>query len=205
MTILAEEEGVVPTLTQMRLPRWVLLEIAGKIGGERANVAPHEPKQVAGYETWRWGTRYFREDQTLRELGWIACDKDQVDGIRNHDLGLKLVVCSTNGNTGDVLRSPRNLSPRGPASRRLIEQNAQQLAFEFAEEERPLDLWYFCVHASNRFISAEVSRPIAEVSGLITGFSDRIIVAKPGDIPGIRTISVTEDFAEIPKPSVTRR
>ena len=41
--VFADETAVVPLLTQMRLPRWVLLEMAEKIGGERANVAAHEP------------------------------------------------------------------------------------------------------------------------------------------------------------------
>lgn len=60
--IFVDEAVVVPLLTRMKLPRWVLLEMATKIGGERANVAPTEPPQVAGFETWRWGTRFFRED-----------------------------------------------------------------------------------------------------------------------------------------------
>jgi len=67
-----DETTVVPMLTKMKLPRHVLLELANKIGGERANVAEHEPSNVVGFETWRWGTRLAREDKTLSGLGWVC-------------------------------------------------------------------------------------------------------------------------------------
>jgi hypothetical protein len=203
--VFADETAVVPLLTQMRLPRWVLLEMAEKIGGERANVAAHEPPQVAGFETWRWGTRYFREDQTIKEAGWLLCEEDQVSGIRHPELGIKLVVCSTNSNTGDLLKAPKNLSIRGPASCRLIGKNTGQMKFGFIPNDPSYDLWYYCIHLSEKFISIEVSRPTSEVAGVITDFSDRIIVAKPGEIPGIRRVVVAEDFADVPKPQVSRR
>jgi hypothetical protein len=64
-----DEVEVIPLLVRMLIPRWVLLEIASKIAGERANVAECEPPPVAGYEVWRWGTRFCRADETLRENG----------------------------------------------------------------------------------------------------------------------------------------
>jgi hypothetical protein len=180
------------------------MEIAEKIGGERANVAPHEPPQVPGFETWRWGTRFFREDQTLKDAGWVLCDADQVSGVRHHETGIKLVVCSTNTNTGNPEKPPKNLSVRGPASCKLIGKNSGQMTFGFDVDRPEYDLWYYCIHLSEHFISIEISRPDAENAGLITNFSDRIIVAKPGEIPGIRRVTVPEDFAELPKPKVSR-
>jgi hypothetical protein len=199
-----DETVVVPLLTQMRLPRWVLLDLASKIGGERANVAAHEPPPVAGFETWRWGTRYFREDQTLKDFGWLLCEEDQVSGIRNAELGIKLVVCSTDANTG-TLKTPHNVTERGPASRRLIGRNTGQMKLGFIKDEPRVDLWYYCLHLSEKYISIEVSRPNFEIGGFVTSFSDRIIVAKPGEIPGIRRIVVPEDFAVVPKPQVSRK
>jgi hypothetical protein len=200
-----EETVVVPLLTRMRLPRWVLLELASKVAGERANVAGHEPPNVAGFETWRWGTRFCREDKTLRDLEWLLCDRDQVEGIRNDALGIKLVVCNTDANTG-TLRSPRNLAERGPASCRLIAKNSGQMKLGFARDDEPRnELWYFCSHFCDDFISIEISRPDLEIGGFVTSFSDRIIVAKPGEIPGVRKIIVPQDFADVPKPQVSRK
>jgi hypothetical protein len=203
--VYTDETAVVPLLTKLRLPRWVLLELASKIAGERANVAECEPANVAGFETWRWGTRFCREDRTLKELGWELCDRDQVSGIRNQAVGIKLVVCNTDTNTGNPLRSPRNLAERGPASCRLIGNNTAQTKLGFIEDENYDDLWYFCSYYCERFISLEISRPTSEMGGIITAFSDRIIVAKPGEIPGIRRFVVPEEFADVPKPQVTRK
>ncbi|QBR70982.1 hypothetical protein CU048_06465 [Beijerinckiaceae bacterium] len=203
--IFVEETEVVPLLTKMRLPRWVILELASKVAGERANVTDEEPTPVRGYETWRWGTRYAREDKALKSLEWELCDKHQVSGIRNEALGIKLVFCNTDSNTGNIAKAPKNLSEKGPSSCRLIGYNGRQLVMNFIEKEELDDLWYFCVAFSKESILIEISRPDSESAGVITNFSHRIIVARPGEIPGIRKIIVPQDFADVPKPPVTRK
>ena len=205
MRIHLDEAVVVPMLARMRLPRHVLLDLATKIGGERANVADYEPSNVVGFETWRWGTRFFREDDSLKKLGWTICDRDQVAGIRHAQLGIKLVCCGTDGNTG-TSKPPKNLSERGTNSRKLIGMNSGQFKMEFVEDEEPRDdLWYYCCHFSEKHISIEVSRPTSEIGGFVTAFSDRIIVAQPGEIPGTRKFAVPQEFAEIPKPKISRK
>lgn len=205
MAVYVDEAVVVPLLTKMRLPRWVLLELASKVAGERANVTDDDPPTIAGHESWRWGTRFSREDKTLKDLGWIACEKDQVSGIRNDALGIKLVVCNTDANTGNQFKPPKNLSEKGPASCKLIKKNSGQTQMHFIKEEKKDDLWYLCQYFSDQHITIELSRPDAEMGGIISNFSDRIIIAKPGEIPGIRRISVPQDFAEVPKPKVSRK
>jgi hypothetical protein len=71
---------VVPMLTKMKLPRHVLLDLASKIGGERANVADHEPSNVVGFETWRWGTR-MRKRPAGAGLGRQAAGIERAQGI----------------------------------------------------------------------------------------------------------------------------
>jgi hypothetical protein len=204
MALFVEETVVVPMLAKMRLPRHTMLDLATKIGGERANVREHEPANVIGFETWRWGTRFFREEEGLKELGWSLCDRDQVAGIRNSDLGIKLVCCGTDPNTGTE-KSPKNLSERGSSSRKLIEMNSDQMKMEFVKDEPRDDLWYYCSYFCDKFISLEISRPISEIGGFITKFSDRIVIAKPGEIPGIRRFTVPQEFADVPKPQVFRK
>jgi hypothetical protein len=203
-SVYADETIIVPLLTKMKLPRWVLLEIGSKTAGERANVATYEPPPVAGFETWRWATRFFREDKTLRESGWLLCEADQVSGIRNAELGIKLVACTTDANTGS-LKAPKNVTEKGPASCRLIGLNTGQMKLGFVHDEPKDDLWYYCLYLSEQYISIELSRPNSELGGFITSFSDRIIIAKPGEISGIRRVVVPEDFADVPKPQVSRK
>jgi hypothetical protein len=206
--IYSEYPVVLPLLNRMRLERQTLIDIGIKVGGERANVADCEPPQVAGFETWRWGTRFLREDEALKVLEWEACEQDQVSGIRNPKLGIKLVVCATNINTGNPhpSKQPKNIKDRGPASRRLIHQNTRQIPFGFMPPDDPKDeLWYYCLHLSQQHIGIEISRPTDEYEGYITDFSHRIIIAKPGDIPGMRKFQVPEEFAHVPRPQASRK
>ena len=207
-TVYATDPVVVPLLTRMRLPRRNMIDIAIRVGGERANVREYEPKPVAGFETWRWGTRFFREEEALKDLEWEICEGDQVSGIRNAKVGIKLVVCATNVNTGDPdpYKQPKNLSDRGPASCRLIHRNTGQMKLGFMPPDDPTDeLWYYCLHLSEQHIGIEISRPTDEFNGQITDFSDRIIIAKPGEIPGIRKFRVPEEFADVPRPQAFRK
>lgn len=203
--VFKEETEVVPLLTKMHLPRWVILEIAGQVAGERANVSSYDAPPVIGFETWRWGTRFSREHAELGQLGWEVCEEDQVSGIKNDALGLKLVFCNTDSNTANPKRSPKNANEKGPASCRLIGRNSGQKSLFPVEPEKANELWYLCCHFSDESICIEVSRPSNEVGGIITAFSDRIIVAKPGEIPGTRRTIVPQDFAEVPKPKVIRK
>jgi hypothetical protein len=66
-------------------------------------------------------------------------------------------------------------------------------------------LWYLCCYFCDAYVSIEISCPSSEANGFVTGFSDRIIVAKPFEIPGIRRDAVPQDFADVPKPKVTRK
>jgi hypothetical protein len=197
---------VVPLLTKMKLRREVLLDIASKTAGERANVEPTEPPPVIGFETWRWATRFLREEKAVQDDGWTICEQDQVSGIRNAALRIKLIACTTDENTGNPNRRPKNVTEKGPAQCRLIARNWGQIdLFGPAKEEPRDEIWYYCLHASEKCISLEISRPDSVVSGMIANFSDRIILAQPGDIPGIRRIVVPEDFADVPKPQVSRK
>ena len=43
----------------------------------------------------RWCTRFLRDDQRLKKLGWLPCKHSQVDGIRNDDLEMKVAFMNT--------------------------------------------------------------------------------------------------------------
>jgi hypothetical protein len=205
-----EEAEVVPWLDRIRLPRDVMLGIFEATLGERANVTESDPLTTPGTETWRWGTRFCRDNPELRKLGWIACRKHQLDGIRNDELGIKLVVCNTDSFTGVVSKSPRNIAEKGSVACKLIAKNSGQGSFSFIEPDTSdaakYDFWYFCLYASDRSVAAEISRPDSIVANIIRNFSDRIIICKPGDRPGLRLPDpVPEDFAEVEKPKLIRK
>ena len=210
----SQDIHVLSLLGRMKLPKSALLDVLNKTAGERANVRGTDPKSAAGYETWRWGTRFLREDAELAELGWVQCEHGQVEGIRHDELRIKLVICSMDKNTGnpDPEKMPRNVRERGPAARKLIERNHGQMVLGFMEapSSDPIDdydFWYFGVRIGDDFITAEVSRPDSVTEKFyIEHYSDRIIIAKPGDLDGLRRRdAIPEDFAAIEKPALRRK
>ncbi len=208
-----EPYDVVPRLNELLLPIDRLVEVLERAAGERANVNDSDPITTPGTEMWRWATRFIREDITLRELGWVACRHGQIDGIRHDELKMKLVVINTDAATGMPSKMPINCADKGPAAEKAIENNARwaqmSLFGEEVEEVDPIslyDFWYFCVHASEKHVSGEVSRPDSMVARTIRNFSERLIVAKPGDMPGLRRPEpVPEDFAAVEKPTIVRK
>ena len=211
--VLYEPYEVVSRLSELHLPLEQMLEILGQAAGERANVTISDPITTPGTEMWRWATRFLRDDRRLQELGWIKCRHNQIDGIRNDTLEMKLAVITTDACTGMLSKMPRNCADKGPAAERFIKNNIKRdQGSLFGDEDGrddPIanyDFWYFCVHASAKYVSGEISRPDAIVNKSIRSFSERVIVCKPGDMPGIsRRDPVPEDFAEIEKPTIIRK
>lgn len=207
-----EPLDVGPRLDELLLPMAQLIDVLESAAGERANVTNSDPITTPGTEMWRWGTRFLRENPVLRDLGWVACRHNQIDGIRHDELKMKVVVINTDAATGMPSKQPQNCADKGPAAERAIENNFkrdQMSLFGREPEDDPIasyDFWYFCAHASDKYVSGELSRP-NEMSGrTIRNFSERLIVAKPGDMPGLRRPEpVPEDFAKIEKPTLLRK
>ena len=205
---------VLPLLSGMKLPKASMLDVLSKTAGERANVRTTDPNSAAGYETWRWAIRFLREDTELAKLGWVQCDHGQVEGIRNDELRIKLVPCSMDKHTGDPApeKMPRNVRERGPAAKKMIVRNGRQVVMDFMEGPSPdpiddYDFWYFGIRISDDYVTAEISRPDSVTDkGFIEHYSSRIIVAKPGDLDGLRVRdAVPEDFAAIDAPAIRRK
>ena len=64
--ILIEDFEVIPRLTQLGLPKDIVLDIFDKAVGDRARVNASDPAATAGNEMRRWLTRYLRDDPRLK-------------------------------------------------------------------------------------------------------------------------------------------
>ena len=210
--LLIEDHEVLPRCGELALPKEVMLDILDKAAGERARVNSNDPVSTSGNEMRRWLTRYLREDLRLRELGWVLCSHDQLEGIRNDQLRIRLVPMNTDAHAGNPSKSPTSISDKGPCAQRVIasnEQRRQREMFALPEDTDPLanyDFLYFCCHASDISLSAEISRPSGLKAGFVNSYSERIILCKPGEKPGLRVPKVVvEEFAEVEKPSIVRK
>ncbi len=212
--VLIEDIQVLPQLAEWRLPKEVLLDILDRAAGERANVSASDPLNTGGMEMRRWCTRYLRDEDALKSLGWVTCAHNQVEGIRNDELKLKIVMLNTDSRTGIPSKEPMSVAEKGPAAEKLIKANESRLQMGLFDEQlesssdpiSEYEFLYFCVHASERYISAEVSRPVGMTAGFVSSYSKRVILVQPGEKPGLRRVDpVPEDFAEVEKPTLVRK
>lgn len=211
--ILIEDYDVVPRLVQLGLPKDIMLDILDQAAGERANVNGNDPVSTPGNEMRRWLTRFLREDVSLKDLGWVSCAHNQLEGVRNDDLKIKLVPLNTDAQAGMPSKSPISVSDKGPAAEKAIKNNEDRrqgrLFSEPESEPDPLDSYdflYFCVNASDKNLSAEISRPSGLVGGFVATYSERIVLCQPGEKPGLRRHDpVPEEFAEVELPTIARK
>ncbi len=209
-----QEFEVLPHLEAMSLPREVLLNIFDMALAEWANVNDDDPVETRLDEMRRWMTRYLRSDKRLRELGWTKCKHGKIEGIKHDAHRLKVAAVNTDARTGVISKIPSNVSKKGPQTKLLTDQNsavAEPDMFGYVKAicDDPVskyDFWCFCVHASDKSKSAEISRPIGFVDGFVRDFSTRVILLEPGQYTGRRKPEpVPEDFAAIEQPSISRR
>lgn len=211
--VLIEDFEVIPRLVEWGLPKDIMLDIFDQAAGDRANVTGSDPVSTPGNEMRRWLTRYLRDDQRLKALGWVACAHNQLEGIRNDKLKIKLVALNTDAQAGMPSKSPISVSDKGPAAEKAIKGNEDRRQGRLFPEPEPeadplsnYDFLYYCVHASDKSLSAEISRPSGLISGFVATYSERAILCHPGEKPGLRRPDpVPEDFAEIEKPTIIRK
>lgn len=213
LPVLFEDFEVVPRLIELGLPKDILLDILDRAAGERAHVNSNDPLNTPGNEMRRWLTRYLREDRRLQALGWVSCAHNQLEGIRNDELKRKIVALNTDARAGMPSKEPVSISDKGPAAERVIKRNEDRRQGRLFDDcDAPpdpyseYDFLYFCVHASDKALSAEVSRPSGLVSGFVAHYSERIVLSQPGNKPGLRRpMHVAEDFADVEKPAIIRK
>jgi len=209
--VLFSEIEVMSRLHQLRLPKDILQDVLDAAAGERANVNSSDPCGTAGLEMRRWTTRFLRTDQRVRELGWKVCRHRQIEGIRNDELKMKVAFMNTDKRTGMPQKSPASVSERGTIAELLINQNksaGQTEMFDLPPLDplQKYDFWYLCAFVNENQFAAELSRPIEITKGLVTDYSERIIIWQPGDKEGlVRPEPVAEDFAEIALPELKRK
>lgn len=209
--LLIEDFEVIPRCVELGLPKGIMLDILDRAAGERARVNRNDPVSTPGNEMRRWLTRYLREDTRLADLGWVSCAHEQLEGIKNDDLKIKLVPLNTDANAGMPLKSPISISDKGPSVERVIKGNedrrqGQMFALPAPDPIESYDFLYLCAHASDKSLSVEISRPSGLKAGFVNSYSERIILCQPGEKPGLRgPDSVPEDFAEIEKPAIVRK
>ena len=172
-----------------RLTKEQFLEIVEAMVRAKADCTPNDPPGSRGWSAYKMGTRRLREI-TLIEKGWEKDDTDQIPGVINKSLGVRIVVANTDDATGveEDGRNPQNRSQKGAATDRVV--HANQLSFIKALDDSlkvvplkkasapsgPMITWYVCTYGEGEEFRAEISCPKVIEDGYFADFYERIFL-----------------------------
>lgn len=181
-------------LNDFGIVRDQLIAIVHAMVAAKAECTDNDPPSAPGWSSWRHGTRRARE--IFRSKGWLKDDAG-LSTIVNHSLGMRIAVANTDDATGIASDevNPQNVSRKGAATDRAVDGNQKSLFRDLPPDEKIIPFvprerhtsayatYYVCVFGEGVEVRAEFSCPIKVVDGFFVGFSERIILVKPGEWP----------------------
>jgi len=186
-------------------PRWCLLEAVRAAVAGRASTTDNDARSAAGYNAWSFPTRRLREVYR-GSAGWDKFEENGVEGIIHPERKLKVVAVSTDEGTCDPDRSPRNRTPKGPATEKVIDLNNQLSLFPpgvLAAQQDGYQTWQLCTFDDGNDVRAELSCPVNFSGGRFLEFSERIFLIGPDEWQRI-AVNIQDVGADI-VPEVHRR
>jgi hypothetical protein len=177
--LLAAEPEAIELLRSMELEREALIEVVRFADRERSLCTGND---VRGFDLITVNGKAARG---LREIfcgkNWIKDETDNQAAIRNPRLGLRVIVCNFDENTGNELIDPTNRVAKGEASRSKTRCNSTGwlpgLPDIPAQEGAAIKTWVLGIYSQEAEpLRAEISLPAYFVGGRYTRFSTRIIL-----------------------------
>lgn len=184
--LLPSDPEAIELLRSMELDRDALIEVVRYADRERALCTAND---VRGFELIIANDKAARG---LREMfcgkSWIRDEKDNQAGMRNARLGLRVITCNFDHNTGNPLVDPTNRVVKGEASRAKTRCNATGwlpgLPDIPAQEGSDVKTWVLGIFSQEgEALRAELSLPASFVGGQYRRFTKRIILLTGGEDP----------------------
>jgi hypothetical protein len=182
-----------------------LLEVVRAVVAGRANSTDNNARSSGGFNAWDYGIRRAREVYRGHK-DWDKFEENGVEGIMNRRLKLKITVVSTDS-ACDPINSPRNRTPKGPATEKMIDLSVQGTLFPVEEAAETIDgyqFWEICVADDGNAVTAELSRPALFESKYLIKFSERIFLVEPGEWEKIGVVLPDASGSDI-EPAVRRK
>lgn len=177
-----------------------LIEVVEACVAARGGCTDNDPKSAPGYEAWRVGTRLLREIFLRKE--WEKYDLNGIEAIINHALKIRISLVNTDAGTGDISKSPRNRTLKGPATQKVTDLNNQAELpgipglGDGIGDEPGYEMWHLCVFDDGNLVRAELSCPIEFKSGFFVKFKERIFILGPGEWNDPDSRSKGRDFGQ---------
>lgn len=174
-------------LKELGVPEELLVESLQRGVAEKLTAEIFDPVTAGGYDLYRYTTRYIRKG--LQDKVWELSDSNNIALVRDPVKGTVVIVCSGDHQTGQVIGEP----PKTKRSKGDIFLEVSKIVDTdlFGEDEietrriaHPdakvwLFLHYHIVERDQQILRAELSRPLEAEGGLITRWSERIILHVP--------------------------
>lgn len=142
------------------------------------NTSPMESISAPGVNAWNKGTEALR-NALVPHGGWKVGRNLGIESAVNHDRQIQLIY--QNVRRACTFADPQPLSPRGPVSRRMINDGMADM-FDPApvDELRPKELsytvWLVCACHLDDNLAVEVSRPKRFDGAWYDGFHERVFI-----------------------------
>jgi hypothetical protein len=184
-----------------------LIDVIGASVAARARCTDNDAKSAPGFYAWNAATARLR--QIYRRQGWEKGDYNGIETIVSQDHRKMVAVMNTDSGTCDPLRSPRNRTPKGPASENIVDMNNQVEMFKREQMgpyvEPPFSLWYLCIHDRRGKVLAELSRPTEWNDRYIVGYGERIFILRDGEWAAVTIRATPDDGSQDFKIDVRRK
>ncbi len=170
-------------LRDLVLDRDPLIEVVRAAVAGRGNCTDNNPKSSPGFYAWDFAITELRRLYRGKD-GWDRFEENGVEGIVHHKRKLKITVVSTDFGTCDKLRSPRNRTPKGPATEKITDLNSQYELFPRSDIRRSEDgyqMYVICIFDDGAKVRAELSLPVRFLSNHFIKFSERIFLIGPDE------------------------
>jgi hypothetical protein len=165
-------------LSELRLSRKKLLEVAAIALTERSNATEFHCANAAGTFAYHYGTFALRDKHV--QDGWAVDRSDGVESIRHDDLKIKIGFCNVD------IACDRNLVPKARSDKGAgIERAAIGNLFgaslpHFAKPAVGWSLFYLMLSEDG---ASELTRPVVR-DGVFVGAVERIFLGYPDDGDG---------------------
>ncbi|MBN4050487.1 hypothetical protein JYU13_00105 [Gammaproteobacteria bacterium AH-315-M22] len=168
-------------LSYFGITKQELISVAIRAVTSRNDATPFDPINAPGQLSYISGTGAIRAI-LIPKGDWAIDRTDNVEATFNKKLNVKIIF--QNVDHACAKASPKAISGKGSASKRLVENNAGFLWEEMEDEyitQVNTSVWFFCVSVNGDEIRAELSRPSAIEGKQFGEFLERIFIITDDD------------------------
>ena len=200
--VLKDSWDVDSKLETLDITKKELVSIAISAATAKNDAVSIDPINAPGQLSYIYGTRAIRM-ALLPKKGWRLDRHDNIETTFNQELNVRIIFQNVDFACSE--HSPKAISSKGNATKRLVENNAAFLWPEMEDDFKAREntsVWFFCVSTKGDEVRAELSRPCLIEDGQFCGFVERIYIIADNDWNPVEDVDTNDQDFDI---QVTRK